>query len=50
MFSTEGFEVVESIGCFLFQVIDVFGPGHVGLESESEEGCFFTEVNWLVVE
>ena len=49
MFPTEGFEVIESVVCFLFQVIDVFGPGHVVLESDSEESCFFTEVDWLVV-
>ena len=50
MFSTEGFEVVESIVCFLFQVIDVFGPGHVVLESDTEKSCFFTEGDLLVVE
>ena len=43
MFSTEGFEVVESVICFMFQVIDVFGPGHIALEGDPEEGCFFTE-------
>lgn len=49
MFSTEGFEVVESIVCFLFQFVNMFGPGHVVLEGDSEEGCFFTEGDLLVV-
>ena len=50
MFSTEGFEVVESVICFMFQVIDVFCPGHIALEDDSKEGCFFTEGELLVVE
>ena len=49
MFATEGFEVVESIVGFLFQVIDVFGPGDVILEGDSEESRFFTEGDLLVV-
>ena len=49
MFSTEVFEMVESIACFLLQFIDVFGPGHIALEGDAEKGCFFTEGDGLVV-
>ncbi len=36
MFSSEGFEMIESVTCFLFQFVDVFGPGHIVLESDAE--------------
>lgn len=49
MLSAEGFEVIQSVGCSLFQVIDVFGPGHVILKSESQECGFFAEVDGLIV-
>lgn len=50
MLSTEGFEVVKSVVCFLFQFINVFCPGHVVLKGHSEEDCFFTERDLLIVE
>lgn len=40
MLSQEGFEMIESIVCLLFQVIDVFSSSHVVLECYNEECCF----------
>lgn len=47
---SEGFEVVESVVCFMFQVINVFGPGHIALKCDTLKSCFLAEIYCLVIE